>query len=239
MRLLFTRVLLAGLGASLAALAGCSSGSAPVAVRPALVVEEKDEKPAQKAEKGSPFRLPEDQAGKLLGAVLPPVKRHGPLDDPNRPAPPPVPLPRFAELPSALPSSAAGVTQLPAPPRRETLMPRLVIEEGNALASETPSVPAAPSFVAGKRTSVPAEDAAIPPPLPPQATPLPDRVSLDDATVEASTQAVLAAPLPRRETATPFTKTAVPEPFENRRPLATKVPDEAPAPVADGPVTPK
>ena len=70
----------------------------------------------------------------------------------------------------------------------------------------------------------------IPPRLPILATPMPERASLDDPTMAASTAAVLAAPPPERTTPAPYTRMGVPDPFEHRRPLTLRVPPEGTAP---------
>ena len=71
------------------------------------------------------------------------------------------------------------------------------------------------------------------------AAPLPDRAPLDDATMEASTAAVLVAPLPRRTTPAPYERVRVPDPYENRRPLLAALPAEKTSPVTASPMPPK
>lgn len=118
------------------------------------------------------------------------------------------------------------------------LHPRGLLEERFDGGLDAPTLPKTPSFAAEKKTFVPSEDVSIPPPLPVLAQPVRDRVATDDFTVEVSTQAVLTAPLPRRSSPAPFTKSRVPEPFENRKPVGTKTPDEKTTPIADGPAIP-
>src|SRR5437016_5165163 len=100
MRRVSVKLLLAGCGVLLLAIEGCWSRTGLqrnthlVAAR-----DEGDEKESKKVEKGPPFRLPDDAAGRLLGEVLPPAAPPGPLNNPTRLAPPAVPLPRLAEPP--------------------------------------------------------------------------------------------------------------------------------------------
>jgi hypothetical protein len=81
---------------------------------------------------------------------------------------------------------------------------------------------------------VEAEDVAIPPPLPLLASLVRDRVSLDDATMDASTKAVLTAPQRRRATPIPFVRVSVPEPYEHRQAMPLSLLEEWRTPEADG-----
>lgn len=85
----------------------------------------------------------------------------------------------------------------------------------------------------------PAEPAPWAVPLPILATPVGDRTSLADPTAEASSAAALAAPLPRRAAPAPYVRLALPDPYENRRPLCLPVTDEDPTPVAAAPTPPR
>ena len=239
-----------GLGAMVLSLGGCSRAVpvADVSGQHFTAAQDRDDKDARdekdvKDEKdarddATAFELPRDRTGQLLGQVLPPRTQQGTLNRPNRPAPPTVPAPKFVEPAPALPMGTALVSRAPAP-RKGELRPRLVIDESFEGSLDAPAVPLPPSFAAEKLTAVPAEDVSIPPPLPITAQPTIDRVSADDFTTEASTEAALAAPLPRRTSPAPFVKGGVPEPFENRKPLTTKSPDEETSPVVDGPALPK
>lgn len=82
-----------------------------------------------------------------------------------------------------------------------------------------------------------AATAAVVPPLPPSAKQVPDRVSTDDATQDASTAAVLAAPLPKQQAA-PYVRPTKTEPFEHRGTLPIEVPAELTAPVTGTPRLP-
>jgi hypothetical protein len=201
--------------------------------------EKADRPEEKKKETGPPFKLPDDRGGQLLGKALAPRTPAGTLNPTDRPAPPAAPAPRFAESPATPPAGTALVARIPSPARKDLLRPRLVTDETFDGTLSEPVPPRSPSFDPGKPVAVPAEDVSIPPPLPILAQPTLDRVPVDDFTTEASAEAVLSAPLPRRVTPAPFTRSGVPEPFENRKPLTTKAPDEETSPVADGPAVPK
>ena len=234
-------VWLLGLGAvGLLSLGGCS-GSRLSSARDAraAVAEETEAKAADKKEQpADEFKLPADRTGQLLARELPPRMKAGPLERPDRPAPPTAPGPAFVEPPATLPPGQAAVSRAPAPPRKQ-VRPRLVIDESFEGSIDEPVPPQPPSFQTQKPAAVPSEDVSVPPPLPVLAQPTLDRVSFADATTEASTEVVLAAPLPRRTAPAPFVKSGVPEPYENRKPLPTEPPQEGTEPVADGPAVPK
>src|SRR5262245_42616149 len=114
---------LLGLGATvLLSLEGCSSPGPAAnadARHVAAVRDNDDEKGAR--QDAAAFELPRDRTGQLLGQVLPPRTKQGPLDRPDRPAPPTVPAPRFVEPASPLPMGTALVSRAPAPPRKGEL----------------------------------------------------------------------------------------------------------------------
>jgi hypothetical protein len=242
MRRVSLKMLLLSCTALLLAMDGCSSptftSKRKTEVR-AVAGDEDGDKESPRPEKGPPFRLPDDQAGRLLGEALPPAAKLGALRNPKAPPPASVPWPRLDDPRLSLPARLDVVSRLPQPVRKGQLQPRLVIEEGLGEPPDRPAVPQRQSFAVGRRTVIASEDASVPPPLPVMAQPVLDRVPLNDATAEASNVAVLEAVLPQRATPAPFVRTRVPEPFANRRPLATRVPDEETTPVADSPATPK
>src|SRR5262245_38477072 len=94
---------------------GCSSTgpAANVDVRHAAAAQ--DDKGGKEA---AAFELPRDQAGQLLGQALPPRSKQGPLEQPDRPAPPTVPAPKFVEPAATLPAATALVARAPAPARK-------------------------------------------------------------------------------------------------------------------------
>src|SRR5438045_395610 len=143
------KLLLAGCAVLLLAIDGCWSRTGSVRER-GLVAARQEEggKRGQKEERGAPFRLPEDDAGRLLGRALAPSIPPGPLKDPRPPAPPEVPLPRFAEPPLHLPAGEPAVARLPAPPRKKEVRPRLVVEEQLGEEADEPPLPRRPSFAA-------------------------------------------------------------------------------------------
>ncbi len=129
------------------------------------------------------------------------------------------------------------MARLPAQPHKKPLRPRLVVEEQLGEEAGEPPLPRRPSFAAARRVAEASEDVSLPPPLPLLARPLSDPVPVEDATMSASTAAVLAAPLPRRTAAVPFTPTRVPEPFAHRRTRPSAA--EETTVVADSPAVPK
>jgi hypothetical protein len=122
---------------------------------------------------------------------------------------------------------------LPAVVKRTPVRPELVQPETLDESFQDPEVPSRPSFVTDKRIHVPSEDAALPPPLPVLGLTMPDRVSLEDATMEVSTSAALSAAMPVRQTPAPYQRMTVPDPYENRLPLTLSVPAEVSSPAAD------
>lgn len=231
MRAWAVRVLLAGCGGVLLSLQGCTV--------PTSLTGLEGEGPSQTARAAgpgvsraeAPFRLPGDNAGKMLGQVLPPLPRPGALRDPAPLPPKDLPPPRWRDVAVLLPTAGTDLARLPAPQRKDTRRPEFVLEEGLEDASP-PALPREPSFPTPAPARVESEDASLPPPLPVLATPLPDRVPAEDVTTEASTQAVLAAPLPVRTAPAPYVRMSVPDPFENRKPLTVSVPAEETAPQA-------
>jgi hypothetical protein len=86
----------------------------------------------------------------------------------------------------------------------------------SAAAEPSKPVPAA-------RIHVPSMDVNKPMPVPILAKPLPDRASVDDITSDASNAAAVSATMPERTKPAPFQKVTLPDPFENRKPVAPAV----------------
>ncbi len=76
------------------------------------------------------------------------------------------------------------------------------------------------------------------PPLRPSAGPVPDRVPTEDVTGDASTAAVLSAPLPRRDKPLPYVRQGVPAAQEHRGVIVAEVIPEATVPVGGTPRPP-
>lgn len=242
----------AGCAAWLIGLAGCSTQTlpdveatareAPASLRQAVARQAppsvKDATPAlpvppavkdaTKKEEDVPFRLPTDAAGRLLGQVLPP--RPLPLlVDRATPAASPITAQRLNEPTVPLPAPGLELSRLPRPPRPRGPQPEFQLEETLEGLGLTPVVPQVPGFVPGNRVRVASEHVAIPPELPVLGTAVSDRVTTDDATGEASTAAVLAAPLPYRSTPAPYARLTVPQPYEHRQAIApVSSPEEEP-----------
>lgn len=186
------------------------------------------------------FQFPGDRGGALLAKVLPPTVPEA-LRNERRTTPKRTPAPPSLESPTVpLPPAVTMLPSAQLGPKRPLLQPRLVLEEalGDPLELVVPQVQ---TFVAGNRVKLPSVDLNEPPPLPlltQQA--IPDRASLEDATVETSTSAALAAPLPQRTEMAPFQRLTIPDPYENRRPLPPEsMPAESNEPPVSAPQTPR
>ncbi|MFO0880283.1 MAG: hypothetical protein U0840_23300 [Gemmataceae bacterium] len=179
-------------------------------------------KPAGASEPGEPFKLPTDEAGKLLGKVLPPRSKPGALNNPRRPAPD-APMPRALVQPDGVPGTAIELARLPVLGRKAPLRPDFTADEHLDAAQLKLTVPREPSFHTERPMRIEADPVALPPELPMMGTGLPDRIPLDDPTGEASLGAVLQASQPRRENPAPFVRMVTPEPNEFRG-EATPVP---------------
>jgi hypothetical protein len=225
-------MLLLGCASLLLGMEGCSQRTLSLDVGEESSAKERAAGKSSKggAEKESPFRLPADAAGVLLATEVAPRAHPRPLRTSTRPGRPDVPMPRFAEVRLPLPTAPADLVRLPSPVRKALARPEFVQEEALEESFLEPVLPQKPRFMTSRPLRVPSEDAALPPPLPLMAQQVPDRVSLEDATMEASTAAVLsAAPRPRQRPA-PYQRMSVPEPYEHRRPLTLLVPPERTTP---------
>jgi hypothetical protein len=236
MRRLPVRALLFGWACVMLGMKGCPDPT--VGLRPGDTPQGAVGRTQQAAGADAPFRLPGDAGGDLLGRVLPPEQPPAVLPDPGPAGPRPLPLPRLGAMVVRPPETAAELPRWPGVVKKAPPLPEMVLEEG--LEDTPPEIapPAKQTFVAGKRAREDAPDAALPPALPVMGRQTPDRVSLDDATAEVSTRAVLAAPPPGRTKPAPFRRTAAPDPFENRLPLTVRPPAEGPDPVAATPRPP-
>jgi hypothetical protein len=188
---------------------------------------------------GKPFRLPDDDAGALLGKVLPPRQVSGPLRNLRREVRRAPPAKEFPAPGLPLPGSDGALPRLPAPPSTHVLKPHLLEPEEFGEAPTHPTPPQRPTFAAGVRVRTPSRDVNVPAPLPLLASPLSDRAPLDDTTAQASAAAALAALLPWRTTPAPYERVRVPDPLKNHRRLLVPVPAEKATPVTATPVPPK
>ncbi len=241
-------------GALLLASVGCGKNSvvrAPTSVvaeeaerAPLLVARatgEEEEQPARpkdtKAEpEPSTFAFPADRGGELLSKQLTPSATR-PLTEPAA-QPRRVRIAAYLEAPELpLPPSLA-IHSVPPERARKPLMPRLVTPEALVSLALELALPQAQPLAVGERTKEPGADVNKPAPLPILGQQLPDRASLADATSEASGTAVISATMPVRQQTVPFQRLAVPDPYENYRPLRLPVPAEATDPVTGSPRTP-
>lgn len=220
--------------------AGCWASA-----RPQVDDEPEAKKPAEGKEKPAdptkgveaPVTLPDDEAGRLLGGVLPPTKRPGLLDNPTRPAAsvlrPPV-LPGLDPvLPEAPPAAPRMVPVKRLPPRPRTVTPEEV-DEGFG----PPAPPALATMETLPKDKERGEDVRQPPGVPYLGLRPEDRVPLDDPTAEASGAAILKGAMPDRDKPVPYARSSVPEPFEFRGPPAPAAPERL-SPQVAAPVPPE
>ena len=201
-------------------LSGCSRSTVVMTPENASLAEElPTKKTVARARKEDaapvPFAFPDDAGGVLLAKVLPPKDAETTtLERPHSPRrsadssfgkPPALPLPR----------SHAVLPRLPQDDKHSSLRPRLVTEE--TLGAFPDSPPQTPALPDSGRIRVPSPDVNQPIPLPILAQPVSDRAALDDPTLDASTVAALAAPIPPRTGKAPFLKQTLPDPYDRRR----------------------
>jgi hypothetical protein len=148
------------------------------------------------------------------------------------------PVPKHLEDPELPLTPIASVPPTMREPGRKSVLPRLVTAEALSGLLEV-ALPQAQPMVVGDRVRQPGADVNRPPPLPILGRPLPDRASLNDATTDASAAAVVGATMPARVKVVLFQRQALPDPYENRRPLRLPLPDERSTPVTASPRPPQ
>jgi hypothetical protein len=181
------------------------------------------EKPASPAD-AEGFHFPEDRGGQLLSKLLEPSTKE-PRE--NAVSGPRMLSPSTAVEKPALPMPAGEPN---APRRPEPKHPAVAapgpLAEAIPLVGHrgTPRPPEALNLAAGPLARLPLVDVNRPLPLPPLGQPVPDRAPLDDPTTDASQAAAFAAVMPERTSPSPFTRLALPDPFENRQTVQLRVP---------------
>jgi hypothetical protein len=165
----------------------------------------------------APFTFPDDSGGVLLAKVLPPKDVESAIL--QRPHAPHRALDSSFDKPPtlALPPSYVALPRLADDGSRSSLRPRLVADESLGAFPASLPLPQTPALPDMERIRVPSPDVNRPIPLPILAQPISDRASLDDPTLDASTAAALAAPIPPRSNKTPFLKQTLPDPYDHRR----------------------
>ncbi len=209
-------------GGVLLALGGCSRSAVVMAPEnPSRVEESSAPKTlargrAEDSERTS-FTFPDDAGGALLARVLPPKDVEPTWPERTQP-------PRrssasdFLKPPALpLPLSQAALPRMPDERKLSPLHPHLVFDETKSGLPDSPRLPQAPSLPDNGRIRVPSPDVNQPIPLPIRAKPVSDRASLDDPTLDASTAAATAAPIPPRTRKAPFRKETLPDPYDHRR----------------------
>ena len=165
----------------------------------------------------TPFAFPDDSGGVLLAKVLPPKDVESALL--QRPHAPRRALDSAFDKPPtlALPPGYVALPRLADDGSHSTLRPRLVADETLGAFSASLPLLQTPALPDMGRIRVPSPDVNRPIPLPILAQPISDRASLDDPTLDASTAAALAAPIPPRSNKAPFLKQTLPDPYDHRR----------------------
>jgi hypothetical protein len=190
--------------------------------------------------KADGFRFAEDSAGQHLGKLLPPRENiRLPAERPSGPRSQPLPALENPALP--LPPGRADIVRLPVEKAPRPPRPPALPEEMPLLGYRgVPAQPQEPVLTPGVLLKVPSPNVGQPVPPPLLAQPAPDRVPLDDPTLEASLAAAVAAQPSYRTNPAPFLKLTLPDPFENRQTVRLRsTPPEEGMPVAATPQLPK
>lgn len=196
--------------------------------------------PAAPASKDG-FAFPADKGGQALGQLLRPADQLPTVSD-VPPGPRPLPPPREVAFPAVslpLPMNAAKPVPPPAG-KSAVLQPRTLPEDAPlARQSNSPIVPALRELETGARVKVLARDGNEPVALTILGLALPDRVPLDDPTLEASVAIALAQAPPARTEPVPFSPMNLPDPFANAQTVKLRtLPPEGTDPLAGTPKTP-
>lgn len=187
--------------------------------------------------KSEGFAFTQDSLGQRLAELLPPelesIKKPGrkplTLPPPRWLEQPEVSMPSFQWVPIR-PEAAARDNAKPVNPREDAPLARQW---------ESPNLPEVAAFPTSGLIRLPTIDVESPLPLPILANPSRDRVSLADPTQDASLAAALAAQMPLRTDAVPFSPMNLPNPFEHHGPAKLRnPPPEDPIPAVSTPRLP-
>jgi hypothetical protein len=171
------------------------------------------------------------------------TKRLAEILNPINSAPTPVQRPVTLPEPSALkdpwvsPPLFQGLPPKPWVEAIKPIRPRMTQEPAPLVSYR--AQPEAPQLIVLPTTllvALPARDVNEPIPVPILSTPLSDRASLADATLEASISAALAQAIPLRDQTVAFAPMNLPDPFELRETVKlTNPPPESDVPMANPP----
>jgi hypothetical protein len=163
------------------------------------------------------FKFPDDQSGLILAKILPPSGKTISNAQPLPAKPRLLPAPHALEHPPVqLPPPQVDVARLPQT-KRSILKPRPVSEELPILASRLdPTMPQPRVLPAEGRVRIASVDPRQSVPLAVLASPVIDRVSVEDVTSDVSLAGALSSPPPVRTSPAVYIKISVPDPFENR-----------------------
>jgi hypothetical protein len=175
------------------------------------------------------FRFPDDQGGRMLARSLTPAGQAEESRNDATASPKRLPASGVLEEPGLLlPAASSQMPRLP-PSRNRALRPHSLPESLPLFGAQL-DLPELSRFAVGDRISQRGPDANQPVRLPVLALPVPDPSTLEDPTGDYSASTAQSAALPRRETAVPFTRVSLPDPFENRNAVRLR---ETPAEQSD------
>jgi hypothetical protein len=185
------------------------------------LVSQKSEVPGKSESAADGFHFPDDRAGALLAKTLPPSEMRPAVERTTEPRQRPG-SPRVEAPSLPLPPCHTDLPRV-ALVSKHTAQPHPLMEEAFFVTHADTLLPTAIVLEVAERVRVPSVDVNKPTPLPILAKPLSDRVPFDDVTSDASNAAALSGAMPARTTPAPFLKLTVPDPFENRKPVAPPV----------------
>lgn len=222
-------------------LCGCTRTALSPEAEAKSTADEPNKPAAEKKETPEPteaFRFPKDVGGALLAQQLAPSLSNERIGGgPGKRTGTSTKALKMPQMP--LPVDSAELPRLPSPRKLKLLRPRLVSAE--TLDDNGPELilPERALLPAGARVRSASRDLNEPLSLPPLAQPVPNRASLEDATVDVSAAAVLTGELPQRALPAPFLRLTLPDPQDHRRPVQLPEMAESAAPQTGSPQTPR
>ncbi len=205
------------------------------------VAKQDPKSPVEPADAGKAFAFPDDAGGKLLRGLLTP-KAPAVAPDRVKVEPKARVMPAYLEGGYiAVPDAANNPATLALPARRAITPMSLPEKIAPDFAPAVPQLPEVAKPEVGALHKQETRDPAKPAELPLLSrTPVPDRASLADPTVEFTAQSVVSVTLPLRTALAPFVKLTIPEPYEFAGQAVPKVlPPEDPNRALTPPPAPK
>jgi hypothetical protein len=207
---------------------GRAAAPVPNQSKPLAVLVQKTSAGSAQKDSGQPaegFPFPDDKGGKLVAKALEPGEKPGSAAHKTS-GPKSFPAASFLENP-ALPLKpyTGGLPKIDWNGPGRPVRPRHLAEEVPLVSYRgAPNLPAVPALPAGPLVRLQSPDPNEVPPLPLLARPVPDRASLADPTVEASSAAALANSIPVRTQPAPFVRLNLPDPFEHHHAVRVRTP---------------